>query len=437
MQTDSEVIYTVTQIIDEIKKNGAPVKLSIVSTLFLKFGIKKPIWKKYKMTLSDFIKKFPEIIHYNDSTQMITLISDYVTDEQIIENWNRSENELTKYNKKYNANLDIFQLPDDLTYLVTNNAETCNQWISQRSLRSIGQSPQVIGFDIETTIAPKNTISFGKPSIMQLSTSNDHLIIQLSSMSELPSGIIDCLNDVDIYKVGIGIKNDCKSLGTHFPNFKNAAGIVDLSDIVKFMALAQSQDSYGLRDLAAIFLNVFMTDKGDSDIKKTNWDADVLTTEQINYALTDSYIAVLIYNQLKERTNDIKLIECLKSVAQNLKFHSCDPLKHQENITKKFNDKRENKQKMRNQEDANIKKQINNRIKKWLKSEESRSDSSEDETPQLEFEPMNSYYRNYIHASIQKYPSIQSFSEGSDHDFSRRVILKKQVQKIDTSSLDH
>ena len=414
-KTHSEVIITIRKIINIIEENSNSVKLSLISTFFIKYGIKKPMWKKYEMTLTEFINKFPNILNLDSLNETVSFKNKNISDEQIIEDWNYFEDDIIKYNKKFNINLIPFILPEDILINVTDNEDICNKWIENNIY---SKNIKIIGFDVESTIPEKNKINLKKPSILQISTQNDNLIIQLSKMTELPIKLIDLFEDNFITKLGVNIELDFKLMNPFLKNLYKVNNILDLSILTKGLNISSPiKESFSLRDLAAIFLNKFLNNKGYSEIKKTNWDDLVLSQEQINYAITDSYIAILIFNEMEKNIDIAQFQMCLESTKINLLFEKIDQNQYENNLINKQQLKLENKQKIKEREESTIKINIDRKIKKWFKNI--------DDISELEFEPMNSYYRNYIHNVIKKNNNIESFSIGLEKDFTRRVLLKK------------
>jgi hypothetical protein len=173
----------------------------------------------------------------------------------------------------------------------------------------------------------------------------------------------------------------------------------------------------GLRELSALILNIFLDNKGNSSVKKTNWDNMILTEEQINYAILDVYVSVEIFNEMSKNS---EFKQCVESSKLDLKLEKIDKTEHCKKIIEKHNTKKEKRQELLENEDLKFKKKIDNMINKWIKGDKSK----------LKFEPMNSYYRNYIYSKIKNHSEIKAKSVGSDSDFSRKVILKKPKLEI-------
>ena len=122
---------------------------------------------------------------------------------------------------------------------------------------------------------------------MQLATLERVFLFRLNRCG-FPQSLRSVLSDPKILKVGVGIRDDIKSLqrSGSFP----PASFVDLQEYVKF---------YGIEDksfskLMGIIYQVRISKKQ----RVTNWDAPVLTEAQIRYAATDAWGALKMYLKL-------------------------------------------------------------------------------------------------------------------------------------------
>ena len=100
--------------------------------------------------------------------------------------------------------------------------------------------------------------------------------------------IVQLLENKLILKIGVGIRDDLRGLNK-LVRFK-PRGFVELQDMVKAFDI----DVFSLKGLAALVLNVRVSKRQ----RLSNWEAAELTPAQIDYAATDAWIALRIFNEL-------------------------------------------------------------------------------------------------------------------------------------------
>ena len=146
----------------------------------------------------------------------------------------------------------------------------------------------IIGFDTETKPSFKKGV-INKVALLQLSTKNRAFLIRINRIG-LPKEIVAILADEKVIKPGVAIRDDIKGLQA-FRKFK-PGGFVELQDEAKEMGIL----NFSLKKLAAIACG-FRISKGQ---QLTNWEADVLTLPQQNYAATDAWAALEIYENFSK-----------------------------------------------------------------------------------------------------------------------------------------
>ncbi|QGR53917.1 3'-5' exonuclease [Moumouvirus maliensis] len=392
MDTNKETIITVQKIIEYIKNNGS-TKFHILDSYIKNNNSICPIWKRKNLSILEFLKKFYEIfiIEQNQSVKLVENLSDdNCCDENIIKLWELQEDDLLFTSKKVGRDLNIFILDNDVKIDVVNNPEDCDSWIQSNIF---DKKINYLGFDTETIITGREE----KVSIIQISTENNNLIIQINKMNTLPIKLYEMLISPDIIKIGVSIKNDMIKLMKYFPELNFVKCVLDLSDLIKLLQadkFGNVNNNIGLKILAASVLGLYIENKDLSEVKKSNWNDDVLTQEQINYAITDSIITLKIYNALvfDQESHDI-MRTCLKTYYPE-KNHIKPTGKN--NLTKKQLEEKEQEKK---------KALIESKIKKWYKY---------DDTKELIFEPMNSFYRQFIHVTSKNYPDLTTMTTGLD-----------------------
>jgi ribonuclease D len=147
---------------------------------------------------------------------------------------------------------------------------------------------EIWGFDTETKPSFKKGIANSKNvSLMQLSSSSKTYLFRLNKIGLLPE-LINFLSSRRFIKVGVALRDDLKIL-KKLHNF-TPDGFVDLQSIAKEYGI----NELGLKKMAAIVLSIRIS----KSQQLSNWEADILSTKQIKYAATDSWISREIYIRL-------------------------------------------------------------------------------------------------------------------------------------------
>lgn len=146
----------------------------------------------------------------------------------------------------------------------------------------------LIGFDTET----KPSFSRGqihKVALLQLSTDDICFLIRLNELG-LPQILVELLNNIDIKKVGLSLRDDFKALRRRAPI--DADSFIDLQDVVL---------DYGIQDQSLQKIYAILFGKRISKSQRlSNWEATELTQAQQLYAATDAWACHQIYHKLKQ-----------------------------------------------------------------------------------------------------------------------------------------
>ncbi len=154
--------------------------------------------------------------------------------------------------------------------------EACNYLLSQKA----------IGFDTETRPAFKAGVT-NKVALLQLSSHDRCFLFRLCKI-RFDKALIKVLESRDIIKVGAAVRDDIKALQS-LRHFK-PDGFIDLQSIVGQWGI----EDKSVRKIAAIVLGT-----GVSKAQRlSNWEASTLTDAQANYAATDAWACLEIYNKL-------------------------------------------------------------------------------------------------------------------------------------------
>lgn len=144
----------------------------------------------------------------------------------------------------------------------------------------------VLGFDTETRPSFRKGENY-KVCLLQLSTEDTCFLFRLNRIG-LPLSVVKLLKNEQIKKIGLAIRDDFRALN-HWSAFA-PKGQVELQTFVKDFNILDNS-------LQKIFAILFHQKISKSQ-RLTNWEADVLTDLQKQYAATDAWACLLIYNAL-------------------------------------------------------------------------------------------------------------------------------------------
>lgn len=148
---------------------------------------------------------------------------------------------------------------------------------------------KILGFDTETKPAFKKGV-YNEVALLQLSTEDRAFLFRLNKIG-LPNGLKTILENPEIQKIGVAIRDDIKALQKL--NAFNPGGFVELQEHVKDFGI---QD-FSLKKLSAIVLGYRIS----KSQRITNWEAPDLTEAQQIYAATDAWISHRIYESLNQQ----------------------------------------------------------------------------------------------------------------------------------------
>ena len=159
-------------------------------------------------------------------------------------------------------------------------------------------SHSILGFDTETRPVFRKGITH-KVALLQVSTYDTCFLFRLNRIGLCPA-IVRLLETTDVIKIGLSWHDDILAL--HKRGDFQPAGFIDLQDHMEELGIKD-------RSLAKLYANFF----GERISKReqlSNWEADYLTEKQMNYAATDAWACIRLYEEylrLKE-THDYELI---------------------------------------------------------------------------------------------------------------------------------
>lgn len=152
-----------------------------------------------------------------------------------------------------------------------------------------------LGFDTETRPSFRKGEVY-KVSLLQLATDEDAYLIRLGGITQFEV-LKQIFEDEGVLKVGAAIRDDLRQLQIRFKFLPK--NFLDLQDLAKEKGLTH----FGLKGMTEEVLGARLG-KGP---KLTNWDAALLTDQQIQYAATDAWIGLRLYHALMTRADSVKL----------------------------------------------------------------------------------------------------------------------------------
>ncbi len=146
---------------------------------------------------------------------------------------------------------------------------------------------KVMGFDTETRPSFRKG-QINQISLVQLATPFHAFLFRISALN-LPDKLIELFEDDSIIKVGAALHDDLIDL-RRIRDFK-AGGFLDLQKYVGAFGI----ENKGVAKLSGIVLG-FRISKNQ---QLSNWDAGKLNKAQKEYAATDAWVCLKIYQELQ------------------------------------------------------------------------------------------------------------------------------------------
>lgn len=148
-------------------------------------------------------------------------------------------------------------------------------------------SSSELGFDTET----RPSFTKGEVyqvALLQLATETDAYLFRMQTLTEFQI-LRDIFENKEIVKVGVAIRDDLKTLQKTFKFVPQ--NFIELQTLAK----AKGLKNFGIKGMAEEVLQAPIS-KGP---KLTNWEARVLSEQQLLYAATDAWIGLKLFQQLK------------------------------------------------------------------------------------------------------------------------------------------
>ena len=159
---------------------------------------------------------------------------------------------------------------------------------------------RIVGVDTETRPSFKRGTTH-KVALLQISTQDTCFLFRLNRIG-MPDSLQEFLMS-DTLKIGLSLKDDFNSLRKREDVHPDRGNWIELQDYVGRFGIAD-------RSLQKIFANLF-GQKISKSQRLSNWEADVLSDGQKQYAATDAWTCINLYETLTElrQTGDYELVK--------------------------------------------------------------------------------------------------------------------------------
>lgn len=151
------------------------------------------------------------------------------------------------------------------------------------------EQQKVVGFDTETRPSFKKGQTF-QVSLLQFAIPNKVFLIRLNHTG-VTAELAGLFSNPKIVKAGVGIRDDLKAL-QKLRNF-DPAGCFDLSTLAKEAGLQVES----VKKLTALLLGFRISKSAQT----SNWESITFTQKQIEYAATDAWVCLELYEKLKRK----------------------------------------------------------------------------------------------------------------------------------------
>lgn len=156
----------------------------------------------------------------------------------------------------------------------------------------------ILGVDTETRPAFKKGINH-KVALLQVATHDICFLFRLN-YTGITASILKLLEDTTVPKIGLSLHDDIMSMHRR-ADFRPG----------NFIDLQKHVGEIGIEDLSLqkLYAN-FFGQKISKAQRLSNWEADILTEQQKNYAATDAWACIMLYEELQklEDTGDYELV---------------------------------------------------------------------------------------------------------------------------------
>jgi len=157
----------------------------------------------------------------------------------------------------------------------------------------------VVGFDAEWNVDTTKRGTTRPTAVIQIAYGKWVHIFQIARFNgKLPSALKSFLQNPQILKAGRNVSQDLKRLQNECNSQIPFVGGVELANLAKARGVI-SDARAGLAHICAAVLHACLDKPTDLRVS-SNWDNDVLSSEQLQYAALDAWASLQIYHQLSQ-----------------------------------------------------------------------------------------------------------------------------------------
>lgn len=219
--------------------------------------------------------------------------------------------------KKKHRYITVAEAFNKLHIRIVSSENECDPLIDELERRCYHNGIKALGMDCEWV---QRNGSRAPVALLQLSTFDGLCVLfQLRHFKTIPRSLHELLSNDTIYKLGVAIANDAKYLLRSYN--LNTKSYMDLRYVSKFCGY----NATGLATLAKNHLNIILPK--ESKIVCSDWEAKVLSEEQILYAAADAHVGIKIfhkllkgYKELHSNSDDLKFFNMMCSDNRNMDY---------------------------------------------------------------------------------------------------------------------
>ena len=183
-----------------------------------------------------------------------------------------------------------------------------NEYEADRAVEYL-LSCDVLGVDIETRPAFRKGNNH-KVALLQVATRKECFLFRLNHLG-LPKSLLRLLSNKQVPMVGLSWHDDLMSL--HRREQFEPGWFIDIQDIIGNLGIVD-------KSLQKLYANLF-GEKISKRQRLTNWEADVLTDRQKEYAAIDAWACIKLYdeimNLLATKEYELEVVPEEKPAADN------------------------------------------------------------------------------------------------------------------------
>lgn len=195
-----------------------------------------------------------------------------------------------KFDKAAINALPLVKFPGKITVVL-------NEFEAERAVDYL-LSCDILGVDTETRPAFRRGQNH-KVALLQVSTRTQCFLFRLNHLG-LPQPLLRLLSNKDVPMVGLSWHDDLMALHRR-ENF-SSGWFIDIQDIIANIGIED-------KSLQKLYANLF-GEKVSKRQRLTNWEADVLTDKQKEYAAIDAWACINLYDEIMRlmTTGDYDLV---------------------------------------------------------------------------------------------------------------------------------